>query len=561
MRPDPIQRALLGFSVTISPMKILSAAEMQTCDRVTTERFGVPSTTLMRAAAEAVARFVPLHFPNAKRVTVICGRGNNGGDGLMAARLLVESGFLVKVLMIGDPDELHGDAEIAWDEMMGCQPSAGCSVRIILSADDLADLSEALEADLVIDAVVGTGFHPPLRGLPMEVLGWLRNQENLPPVLAVDLPSGWDADSTEATAAGPVYPADTVVTFTAPKPAHVFGQLTSTITQPVVVAQIGSPEEAIESELDLYWAGTSKTISDPDRSADSNKGMYGHVLVVGGSGGKSGAPAMTSLAALRTGAGLVTAAVAPSVQPLVAGVAPELMTEALAVGAGGAISTRNLATERMQTLLHRKTVLAVGPGLGTAEETVEFVIGLLTQSRLPAVVDADALNAISQQIEILPDLAHGRLLVLTPHPGEMSRLTGLSIEEIQSNRIDVAQSFAEKYGVTLVLKGWRTLIAHADGRVAVNTSGNPAMAKGGSGDLLTGMIAAFLAQYADDPHRAVEAAVYLHGLAADIAVRDAGGDQHTLLATDSLTVLHRAFRFHSLTDSGYGWLQGMPADV
>src|SRR5271168_4866993 len=158
--PGSDSQTFLRFSVTIFPMKILSAAEMQACDRVTTERFGVPSTALMRVAAESVARFVPMYFPAAKRVTVLCGRGNNGGDGLMAARLLVESGLLVKVLMIGDPDGLHGDAAIAWDEMMGCQPSAGCWVRIILSADDLTDLSEALDTDLLIDAVVGTGFHP-----------------------------------------------------------------------------------------------------------------------------------------------------------------------------------------------------------------------------------------------------------------------------------------------------------------------------------------------------------------------------------------------------------------
>jgi NAD(P)H-hydrate epimerase len=296
--------------------------------------------------------------------------------------------------------------------------------------------------------------------------------------------------------------------------------------------------------------------------------MYGHVLVIGGSPGKSGAPAMAALAALRTGAGLVTAAVTPAVLPLVAGIAPELMTQALATTPTGEISAGNLAPDTLKSLLHRITVLALGPGLGTSPEAVEFALGLLSQTRLPAVADADALNALATQPEMLPGIASGRTLVLTPHPGEMSRLTGQSIREIQANRIQIAREFAVRNQVTLVLKGWRTLIAHPDGAIAVNTTGNPGMAKGGSGDLLTGMVASLLAQHPGNPKEAVEAAVYLHGLAADMTVRQPGigGDQHTLLATDSLTNLHRAFRYHpssirnhanSGASSGYCWLQGI----
>jgi len=273
---------------------------------------------------------------------------------------------------------------------------------------------------------------------------------------------------------------------------------------------------------------------------------------------------MASLAALRSGAGLVTAAVAPPVLPLVAALAPELMTQALAITKAGELSTDNLETDRLKRLLHRITVLAVGPGLGTTPEAVEFAVGLLEASvdgkRLPAVADADALNAIAQHPERLRKMAEGRTLVLTPHPGEMARLAGLSIQEVQANRIRIARDFATKYQLILVLKGWRTLIAHPDGSIAVNSTGNPAMAKGGSGDLLTGMIAGLLAQHPRDPQRAVEAAVYLHGLAADITTRRSGigGDQHTLLATDSLANLSRAFRFHAQGDSGYCWLQGQP---
>jgi ADP-dependent NAD(P)H-hydrate dehydratase / NAD(P)H-hydrate epimerase len=538
-------------------MKILSAAEMQACDRATTERFGIPSIDLMRSAARAVADFVHLQFPHAQRVTILCGRGNNGGDGLMTARLLAQSGREVAVILLGDPDALKGDAAQALSEL---QPElTSVTTHIVHQAGDLHALDGLLACDLIVDAVLGTGFQPPMRGLALDALAWLRSATSLPPILAIDLPSGWNADSTEATAEN-AFPADAVITFTAPKPAHVFGALTHSIRQPIVVAPIGSPDEAIVSSLALHWSGSALAITQHERPADSNKGMYGHVLVVGGSPGKSGAPAMSSLAALRTGAGLVTAAVTPSVLPLVAAIAPELMTRALAVTPAGEISPGNLAAENLKALLQGITVLAIGPGLGTTPEAREFALGLLAATRIPAVADADALNILATQIELLPELAQGRTLVLTPHPGEMARLCGKTTAEIQSNRIAIARDFATRNGVILVLKGWRTLIAHPNGNIAVNTTGNPAMAKGGSGDLLTGIVAALLAQHPKDPGRAVEAAVYLHGLAADITVQrpGIGGDQHTLLATDSLHNLHRAFRYHPQAVNGYGWLQGFP---
>ena len=539
-------------------MKILSAAEMQACDRATTERFGISSIQLMRNAAQSVASFVLDQFPRAKHITVLCGRGNNGGDGLMAARLLIESGLEVTTILLGDPEGLKGDAAQSWVELKAI-PNA--SITIATTAEELANHASVLKADLILDAVLGTGFQPPLRGLPLAALEWLQSATGLPPVLAIDLPSGWDANSAEATAEN-AYPADAVITFTAPKPAHVFGQLTHSIRQPIVVAPIGSPDEAIVSGLNLHWSGSAKAITDPERPADSNKGMYGHVLIIGGSTGKSGAPAMAALAALRTGAGLVTAAVAPSVLPLVAAIAPELMTQTLAITATGEISPDNLNPESLKALLHRMTVLAIGPGLGTSSETVEFTLGLLQQSQLPAVIDADALNALATNPGLLPEISANRTVVLTPHPGEMARLTGLDTKQVQADRINIARDFATKNQVTLVLKGWRTLIAHPDGSIAVNTTGNPGMAKGGSGDLLTGMVAGLLAQHPNNPKQAVEAAVYLHGLAADITVRGAGigGDQHTLLATDALTHLRTAFHFYPQAKSGYCWLQGQPAE-
>jgi NAD(P)H-hydrate epimerase len=239
------------------------------------------------------------------------------------------------------------------------------------------------------------------------------------------------------------------------------------------------------------------------------------------------------------------------------------MTWPLAANAAGGISKENLAPELFTSLMAGKTVLAIGPGMGQAPETAEFVAALLAVSTIPAVVDADALNILASQPQLLARLAAktqaGRTLVLTPHPGEMARLAGISIRDVQANRLGVARWFAQRFGVTLVLKGARTLIAHPDGRVAVNTTGNPGMAKGGSGDLLTGLVAGLLAQYPSDPSRAVEAAVYLHGLAADLAVHVR--DEHTLLATDSLQQLSRAFRFESCGPNGYVWLQGLPAPL
>ncbi|HXR38831.1 MAG TPA: NAD(P)H-hydrate dehydratase [Terracidiphilus sp.] len=535
-------------------MHVLSAAEMRACDRVTTERFGVASIDLMRAAAGAVTGFARMQFPRARRVTVLCGRGNNGGDGMMAARLLAGVGLEVTTLLLGAPEGFGADVVTAWGELLASAVPG--SVHVVETADELARHNEALKADLLVDAVVGTGFKPPLKGLALATYEWVKGSRAA--VLAVDLPSGWAADATGTEAPSVVFPADAVMTFTAPKQGHVFGQLTRRWNQPVVVAPIGSPEEAIASTLRVDWAGSAMELVRTPRAWGANKGNFGHVLVVGGSysavGVRSGAPAMAALAALRSGAGLVTAAVPAAVLAQVAAVAPELMTWPLAAGAAGGISPDCLAPEALAGLTAGKTVMAIGPGLGQAAETVKFVTGLLAATKIPAVIDADALNILAAKPVLLGKLAKGRTVVLTPHPGEMARLAGITVAEVQANRLKVARGFAERFGVTLVLKGARTLIAHPDGRVAVNTTGNPGMAKGGSGDLLTGLVAGLLAQHPGEAARAVEAAVCLHGLAADLAVRE--GDEHTLLATDSLQQLSRAFRFDSRGENGYVWLQG-----
>jgi NAD(P)H-hydrate epimerase len=540
-------------------MTVLSAAEMQACDRATTERFSVASINLMRAAALASATFARERFPWVQRVTVLCGRGNNGGDGMMTARLLAEAGLQVTTILLGEPDGLKGDAAVAWQELGSTGKG---TVHIVTAGEGLARLSDALDTGLIVDAVLGTGFKPPMKGLALDALQWLLGSSA--PVLSVDLPSGWPADATQFLPDAPVFPSDAVVTFTAPKPAHVFGQLTRRWDQPVVVAPIGSPDEAITSTLKLEWTGSAMALVQTPRVVDSNKGKYGHVLVVGGTfgavEGKAGAAAMAALGALRIGAGLVTAAVPVAAMPVVSAIAPELMTCGLETNTAGAISDENLAAGKVDALTAGKSVLAIGPGLGQLPETSRFTTGLLLATTLPAVIDADALNILAKEPELIAKLAKGRTIVLTPHPGEMARLTGMKVAEIQANRLETARAFAERTGVTLVLKGARTLVAHPDGRVAVNTTGNPGMAKGGSGDLLTGFIAGMLAQFPGDAARAVEAAVYLHGLAADLAVQE--GDEHTLLATDCLAYLPQAFRtkasrLHNCGTSSYVWIQGI----
>jgi hydroxyethylthiazole kinase-like uncharacterized protein yjeF len=544
---QPSPSDLAGSDTILLVMKILSAAEMREVDRVTAEEHGVPSFDLMRHAGDAVARFILREYPQARRVAVLCGRGNNGGDGCVTARSLKETGRDVSVLLLGEPEALKGDAKAAYDEM-GIVPVVIADEAALNTPDARRMLSEA---DLIVDAVVGTGFQPPLRGTAAA----LRDRVNSlrTPVVAVDLPSGWDADSREFSADG-AFRADAVVTFTAPKLAHACGNLTGSAYGSIVVAPIGSPEEAIVSGLGLHWAGASKRLAEVPRTADANKGLYGHVLVVGGAWGKSGAPAMASLAALRAGAGLVTAAVAESILALVAGVAPELMTIPLKQGAQGEIDRANLDPDSLKTLTERKTVLAIGPGIGQEPSTEEFVLGLLAKTDVPVVIDADALNILAKHADTID--GRRRTMVLTPHPGEMARLAGISTKEVQANREPLAREFARKHHVTLVLKGWRTLIAHPSGEIAVNTTGNPGMAKGGSGDILTGIVAAMLAQHPERPEEAVEAAVYLHGLAADFAVREQ--DEHTLLATDTIAHLFRAFRFHAQDEAGYVWIEGLP---
>ena len=551
-------------------MKILTAAEMRAADTATTEEHGIPSMALMENAGAAVARFVLQEIPEPEpdegnsgiRIVALCGKGNNGGDGFVAARILAEVGCDVAVLLLGHAADVKGDARIALERLSAARVvPVEAAEEAELAKPHVAELLDG--ADLFLDGVLGTGFRPPMRGVAVALAEWLAAHSETP-VVSVDLPSGWDADSRAMRQDGGrqqgAYRSDAVVTFTAPKLAHVFGFLTR---GPIVVADIGSPEAAVRSTTNLHWAGSAKRIAETPREPDSNKGKFGHVGVITGARGRAGAAAMASYAALRAGAGLVTAAIPESILDTVAAIAPELMTEPLQETAKGGIALRNLDGEAGRALLEKRTVVAIGPGLGQEPEAQQFALRLIelcgaAEKPIAMVLDADCLNAIAEHKYVLN--GRGRTIVLTPHPGEMARLVGKTIPEVEADREGMARAYATEHHVTLVLKGWRTLIAHPDGRIAINTTGNPGLAKGGSGDILTGITAAMLAQYGgksgEHVAEAVEAAVYLHGLAADFAVAER--DEHTLLATEVCGHLDQAFRFHATQHDGITWLQGLP---
>lgn len=504
-------------------MKIVTAAEMRAIDRATSERFGVPSLTLMENAGRAVAEHILTQYKAAKKIVVICGKGNNGGDGFVAARKLREAGKVVAVILLADPAELKGDAAV-----MSAKLSVGA---VEVRSDKDLDGVFSIGADLFLDAILGTGFKPPVTGLYAEAIE--RVNASKVAVVAVDIPSGADADAMTPQQ-GTIARADSIVTFTAPRLAHLFGSLTAGLT---VVAPIGSPEEAIVSSLQLNVI-TGQDFGEmlAPRREDANKGNYGHVLVIGGSLGKAGAAAMAGFSALRAGAGLSTVATAKSALATVAAFHPELMTEPLAETEAGSIATG--AGVRIEELLKSVTVAAIGPGISRDSHTATLVRSLVAHHKLPMVVDADGLNAFEGHTSELH--GKGRTLVITPHPGEMARLAGCSTAEVQNDRLGVARKFAREHELIVVLKGHRTLVVQPDGEAWVNMTGNPGMATGGTGDILTGMVAGMIAQHPNDVLLAVCAAVHLHGLAGDVMRERVG--EHSLVATDLLRGLPEAFR-------------------
>jgi hydroxyethylthiazole kinase-like uncharacterized protein yjeF len=518
-------------------MKVLTAAEMRDVDRLSIERLGIPSLQLMETAGSRVAEAFRDVADRAglkpRTIYVLCGKGNNGGDGFVAARLLRSAFEWVRVVLFAQPEELRGDAAAnfqRWRELGG---------EVVVATDENAwqyVSSKVLGADAVVDAIFGTGF----RGVAPGVIGRAIQEINhfshevtstwLPLILAVDTPSGLPADGQAAE--GPVLRVHHTVTFTAPK----VGQLVSRDAAAVGslrVVNIGSPVALVEEvgKGSLRWI-EHEEFADMAlvRRSDSHKGFYGHILVVAGSQGKSGAAVMSGYAALRSGAGLVTIATPDVVLPIVAAAHPECMTEPLLSTDAGTASRTNLAGGRFSRIAGGKSVLAVGPGLGQEAETQEFIRMIVKQTEVPIVLDADGLNAFAGQADELRD-RKSEFLAVTPHPGEMSRLLGSSTKDVQEDRVKTAQDAAKRWNAHVILKGAHTIIAAPDGRTFVNTTGDAGLAKGGSGDVLTGILAALTGQFGTgDWLQVLALGVYLHGAAADLAV--AGSDLSGLLATE-----------------------------
>jgi len=520
-------------------MKILTAAQMQRIDRLTTERYGVPSLTLMENAGGGVVQFLAERFAPLERqhIVILCGRGNNGGDGLVVARMLRDRGLKPRVLLFADPQKVQGDAAVNLERL-----AISGMPEVVGSPEAWQLIKPSLQGTtLVVDALLGTGLTKPLGGLLLQVVRDVNTELAAAQVVAVDLPSGISADSGELI--GEHVQAGFSVTFTAPKIADIFFPACERMGE-WVVRQIGTPPEALEGDSELFLNLACNEdfawMAQP-RKPDAHKGSFGHVLILAGSVGKTGAAALAAMAALRAGAGLVTVATAESALPIVASLGMEYMTEALPQTEAGTISLRALDYGRLDKLLEGKSVLAIGPGIGSIPETAELVRTLVNRRHLPVVLDADGLNAFAGCMDTFHSGGGLAEAVLTPHPGEMSRLAGVGTAEIQARRVEKAREFARKYQVNLVLKGFRTLTAAPDGKVWVNPTGNPGMATGGTGDVLTGMIAGLVAQYRDRPISEVAAAAaYLHGLAGDLAAKEMG--QAALIAGDLVRALPRAYR-------------------
>src|SRR6476646_691984 len=493
-------------------MRVLNSAQMREADRLTIEEIGIPSLVLMEnAGRQVVAAIESVHGEQLEgRVAVLCGRGNNGGDGFVVARTLIQRGVDVAVFLFGLVSEVRGDARVNL-EILG---------RLGLTIVEIADSqawelhsSEIGHCTLIVDAIFGTGLNAPLTGLLETVVADV-NAAGIP-IVAVDLPSGLSADSHEPI--GDSIEAGMTVTLGSPKLSLVLPPAEMRAGD-IVIADIGIPGEVLDSvegpRVDLLTRGSMRELITP-RAADSHKGDYGRVLIVAGSLGKTGAAHLSAIGALRSAAGLVTIATPASCQRVIAAMAPEYMTEALSETADG------LDAEGVDRVLEwARDVVAIGPGLGAAASTREFGRQLVDRATMPMVIDADGLNAFAGDPDRLAG-REGRDIILTPHPGEMGRLVGMSTDEVQASRLDIARNFASAHHVYVVLKGHRTVIATPDEKVFINPTGNPGMATGGTGDVLTGMIAAWLAQLLD-AEAACKLAVYLHGMAGDLAEADEG---------------------------------------
>jgi len=519
-------------------MKILTAAQMRQADRLTTERFGVPSLQLMENAGASVVAFLQGQFADLPRrkISVLCGKGNNGGDGLVVARLLKRLGCNPSVFLFAAPEAVRGDAAVnlkRWQEASG-------ELRVVCSESDWEAARSALPAaDLVVDALLGTGLSGPAEGLLGAVIEFVNQRPRKVPVVAVDTPSGLSSDAADC--GGPVIRADYTVTFTAPKVGQLLSRDCDRVGK-LVVREIGTPRQLLDDDpqLRLHWleAGEFRSLA-LRRRPDAHKGDYGHALIVAGSRGKTGAAVLAGWGAMRVGAGLVTVGTPDDVLPIVASSLPELMTAPLLGTEAGSISLGNLDYGRFAELMKDKSVLAMGPGLSTHQETQQFVRTVLADCPLPVVLDADGLNAFAGRADELGGIK-APALAITPHPGEMARLFGRTTREVQDKRLETALHAAARWHAFVVLKGYRTVVVAPDGRAFLNSTGNPGMATGGTGDVLTGMLAGLTAQFGVDHwERVLGFGVFLHGLAGDLAAARVG--EASLMASDLIAAIPQAF--------------------
>jgi len=530
-------------------MRILTAEAMRGVDRAAIERLGLPGLVLMENAALGVVDAIGRQYPRAESAAIFCGPGNNGGDGLAVARQLATRGYAVEIFLAVGKAGRDGERQLLGDA--GLQLAVCRRLELTIhelapegdSATAEADLAAALTAagrhDLVIDALFGTGLARPLSGWFARLVEGLNEVPR--PRVAVDIPSGLSGSHAEPP--GPHLLADLTVTFAAPKVAHVFPPAADAVGE-LVVTDLGFPRRLVdEAEGDLHLlVGEELCGLLPPRARDSHKGDYGHLLLVAGSPGKAGAAVLAARAAVRAGAGLVTAAVPEPILQIVHLGSIESMVLPLPAGpprehggdGGGALAAA--AAERVLAAAAGKSALAVGPGLGQDAETVAAIRRLAAAAELPLVLDADGLNAFAGRAEELA--ARRAPTVLTPHPGELGRLLGISTAEVQADRPAAARRAAAATGAIVVLKGSLTLIAAPRGGLYVNPTGNPGMASGGTGDVLTGILGGLLAQRLE-PIDAACLAVYLHGLAGDLALARLRGP--SLAAEDLITALPAAF--------------------
>ncbi len=504
-------------------MKLVTAAEMRELDRRAIEEIGVPSLVLMENAGRTTYQILRREFPAPPgEVAVVAGRGNNGGDGCVVARYLAQAGAPVVVFLLGSRDQVSGDARVNL-EILG---RIGVEVvEVVTEADLNPALHRLAKAGLIVDALLGTGLNSPVRGLLAALIEKINHLRA--PVLAVDIPTGLSADTGEVL--GAALKAEVTVTYGWPKLGQVLPPGRDYVGRLYRVDISIPPELAQDVPVELAEGRDLRALLPP-RPARSHKGNFGHLLVLAGSEGKTGAAAMSAEAALRAGAGLVTLGIPASLNDILEVKLTEAMTlplpeaaEARALGKG--------AVAPILEFLGSKSTLAIGPGLGTHPETRELVVRLVHDLPQAMVVDADGVNNIAADTACLQDAAGPR--ILTPHPGEMARLVGLSVPEVQARRLDLARQTAARFNLTLVLKGAQTLVAAPDGRISLNATGNPALASGGTGDVLTGLIGGFLAQNLS-PWDAARLGVYLHGLAADYFVAQHG--PRGLIAGDLLRI-------------------------